>query len=577
MIKKHLSISLKISSGFLSLILLFSNTIVAETDAVESVEVIVRQDNNLFSKALEQLSNIDFTFEKLGQALNSGKVKPKDKAAAKNYIKSTRLLIDRVLRGSVFELSPANYTKVTYFNKVLIDNLSKAVNSNFSKVMFINEGLLVDQLNSIYLVLEESLQGEGQELLLKNENDLNILCGQFKFIGLNRFNIFMRDLEKFAKKNVITKNVRSKTKRALPYLGAVSYLLLINKKDQFDSIPYVGSFFGKTKEKFHQYLQEHDKEKHNAKDHKFNLIDNLLHLKAEPIFTISIAGLMLPVLKQDAKDLSKWSNERFEDTMALLKGESVKDRASVKKSKLDFDKVAGYSSIKSKLNNVVNYFRNRDLFDLTGTAVPASYLLSGQLDTSAELAQALAGELTKVVSAKDKNKFCGVFNIHVSELVNKSVKDDIISKIEDEDCEYCIIILNELDWLYEHAINKSKIWSKVNELFRTVKSKKSKMSIFTTMKDVTLLDSISDSLFEVILNVNKPNLSDIKDILKKELKNRAINASNFDLDVLAQKAKNLSISNLRYILNQAFSNAYLNNQTLTQQTLEKALEDYLVA
>ncbi len=573
MIKKHLSISLKISSGFLSLILLFSNTIVAETDTIEYVEAFINQDNNLFSKALEQLNNIDFTFEKLGQALNSGKVKPKDKDVAKNYIKSTRLLIDHVLKGQVFELFPANYTKVIYVNKLIINNLSKAVDSNFSKVMFVNESLLVDQLNG----LEESSQDLEQQLLLKNENDLNVLGGQFKFIGLNHFNIFMRDLEKFAKKNVLTKNVRSKTKRALPYLGAASYLLLINSKERFENIPCVGSFFGKTKEKFHKYLEEHDKEKHNAKDHKFNLVDNLLHLKAEPIFTISIAGLMLPILKQDAKDFSKWSNERFEDTMALLKGESVKDRSVIKKSKLDFDKVAGYSSVKSKLNNFVNYFRNRDLFDLTGTTVASSYLLSGQLDSSAELTQALAGELTKVVSAKDKNKFCGVFNIHVSELVNKSVKDDIISKIEDEDCEYCIILLNELDWLYEHAVNKSKIWSKVNELFRTVKSKKSKMSIFTTMKDITLLDSISDNLFEVILNVNKPNLSDIKDILKKELKNRSINASNFDLDILAQKAKNLSISNLRYILNQAFSYAYLNNQTLTQEILEKALEDYLVA
>lgn len=544
------------------LLLIFANNVLANKEIDYSNQI------------LEQTKKIDFTLEKIGQAINSGYIKVKEKNKAKNYILKTREAIGKILDNNI------DYLKLANVNKGLIENLKTTIENDFSNTNYINYSYFLN--NS--LNLKESKNKELESLILSNEKNLNNIIKNLKNIGLTKLNILARSSEKLLKNNILTKKIKFFIKKSYPYFGLSSYLFYVNKKEDIKKIPVIGKYLAKIKEKVGTpdfkvkdpdgvKLNEIKEERSSYQEGYLSDISkkfsNLFSLESpKPIINLSISAYMASKIKDDAKNIFNWSLEKIEDINNILKGEKLKDRSIVKKVSSNFDSIAGYNSLKKELNIIVNYFKHKDLFELIGQKIPSVYLVNGEINLACDMIQALAGEITKVLS----NKFCGIYNLSLNDLVEKETKDikEIINKIEDFDAEHCIIILNNIDWIYTHAKNKTKLFSKLTELLKIIKSKK-KISIFIATENYNSIDKSIIDLFECIININKPEKSDFKEFLIKFFKDRAIDYSNFDTDLLAEKSQTMSYSNLKIRLNKAISNSYLENKTISQEDLERAL------
>ncbi len=529
-------------------------------------------DTKLSNKAIEQLKKIDLSLEKLAQAINSGHVKVKSKDEAKNYIQKIRYFIyNKVLVDNTIE-----YSQLIVINSELIKSINAAVNSNFSELIFISDNFFK------FDTLEEQSALNCLEL---NDQALSQVVSKFKNIGVTKLNRLVKDAENFAKSNKITKKAVSATKRMLPYFGLATYLYLKEQNSFEDipyikNIPYIGKALGRLKcadtdKNNPQVVKiEADKSESTSSNSGFGLynlgLKTLFSFESKSVFNIAIGSLMAPIIKKDIQGLYKWSGERFEDVLAVLKGESIKDRSVVKKQKTTFEDIPGNQNIKDELNSsIINYFKNKELFDLVGHKLPACYVISGEIDIAYNLVNAISGEINKITCAKDASKFCGVYSITASDLLDKESKK-IISDVEGSKAHHAIILIKNLDWLYNHASNKAKVWNNLTQLLKTVQGK-SKISVFITIKDDSLLDrSIIEHINRKFI-VNKPNESDIKEYLIKEFKNRCVDISNFDLDTLAKSAQKLPFENLKFALNRAFTNAYLDSRVLTQSDIQQSI------
>lgn len=557
---------------FLTLTLAFfvcnENLIFAVKDLDFNVNLDYNEDN-LTQMALDQLQRIDFTLEKLGQAINSGQVRVKEKNNAKEYLIKTRAFIQD-LNTRNFE-----YSELIPLNSYLIQNIDFVVSNNFLKIYYIDHS----HLNIIFKRLDPAF---AKQSLLLNEKNLDGIIDKLKNVGFNKFNLIIRNLEKKAKNNIISKKARPFINRTFPYLGLAAYLVFLNKDSFINKFPNIGQYLSnlgvlsKADE-----LEKNQKESSSSGKVEYKESQNFSKLKdyfsiiaaidKKPIFNLCIGTFMAPIIKKDFQDLYKWSGERFEDFINILKGESIKDRSLIKKPKLTFEKLFGYSSLKKELFNIINYFKNKELFDLVGQEIPSCYLISGRVADASEIVNALAGEINKVISSKNSSKFCGIYNISANQLVDKDFKvKDLISKIEDSEIEHCVIFLDNLDWLYLHAFEKPQAWLTLTELLKVVKSKK-QISIFVSLKSLNLLDKSMSVFFDGFIKINNYDEADIKEILIKELENRSISLSKFDLDSLVQRVKGLkglSLTQIKAALNKACLNAYSANRVLLQTDLE---------
>lgn len=304
-----------------------------------------------------------------------------------------------------------------------------------------------------------------------------------------------------------------------------------------------------------------------------SMLSRFVKFDTRTFFDVSAAMMIAPILKKDAEDIGNWSLKQFKKAYAFLKGEPYEDDSPIKKSKITFKEVIGFDHAKSELGKVVKYFTKKDDFDRAGASVERGYLLVGQVDAAKSLAQALAGEVTNIIKEKKKAAICGVYEIHASQLLDKKLKD-IIKEAEEK--SPCILVIDQIDWLSSDKQVKPEIWSDlVTSMSSTLRSNKKEVFIIATAQNLRAIDKAvhEQGRLGVTIQLDSADLDARKTFIAKELTERVIDASQFDLELLAKQTEGCTLQELARVIKRAIAHAQEASETLNQKHIEISIDE----
>ena len=182
--------------------------------------------------------------------------------------------------------------------------------------------------------------------------------------------------------------------------------------------------------------------------------------------------------------------------------------------------------------------------------------LVGPIDTGKMLTQALAGEVTKTLKSKGKATKCSVYEIHASLLLQKELKDIVK---EAEKSSPCLVVIDELDWLFNQKSVDPKIWSDlVTSMSGTLKSAKKQVFIVGTARNCNNIDmAIKDhGRLGTTIYFDKPNIEERTEFFQKEISDSCVIVDNFDILSYAKQTEGCSQEQLRSVIKGALNIAH---------------------
>ena len=303
----------------------------------------------------------------------------------------------------------------------------------------------------------------------------------------------------------------------------------------------------------------------------FNKVGKLVGIETKPFYTIIPGALFLPIIKRDIQDLGKLASR----AATYIAGDTPKSDALTKQSKITFNTIVGFEHVKQRLSNAISYFKHKKLFKRTGAPVDKSYLLVGSIDLGKQFAYAVAGEITKQYTTQNKNKRCGIYELHASALTSKKLTQ-VLKDLESE--TPCIVLLNELDWLVTHTADTTALWADIQAAYAQLEKKD--LVIIATLESTRALDTLHNTLantqsFGSTLELGLPTQDERYIFIQKELEKYAVPPTQNNNAQLAYKTAGCSYAQISRVLEKALSNAHVTRTTLTQEHVERSIDELI--
>ncbi len=203
------------------------------TDHQESFDELTEnfQDNReLLTKTRQQLLELDFALEELGQVVYSGAAKVTDKKAAREQILYLRELIERSLDHKTKSIgqTPVNVRSLVELDKALIARTNELVLKEFKETSEFNELDAVRHVRSSLPVNGEILQAELDSCQVQ----LDTLHSYIKDIGITSVNRVAKDIDTAGTQW----HMFDAAKRALPYAAVGTYALYLLHEDTLKTL-----------------------------------------------------------------------------------------------------------------------------------------------------------------------------------------------------------------------------------------------------------------------------------------------------------------------------------------------------
>lgn len=601
-----------------------SHTVAVENASAQEEDVVIQA---LLKRVLNQIDAIDLALEELAQAVNNNTIKVEDKKGLRHYISNLRTFINKVRKGELFELNKSNLEMILEINKTLLAHLNDSVSKEFKNIPEFTASTVA---RSQQLPLRGTLRAPFlAQQVDSNEQTLKLVRNRFSSVGTTPVNNLIKKAEKIDSHWGITNTI----KRVLPYAGLGLYYTLINNENTLPTIlrPLKRIVGGLPKKQTITEPRPQPQENHNKEDNAQVAqveitsenaiaenagasraisetlqrietgINNLrpqpvvtrettvlehgllgtpaawlgkfVTIEIKPFFTFTASSILAPIIKKDLEDIGSWFLTQGKKFYARLKGETYNNGSPIRSSRTLFSDIIGLDEAKQELSQIVDFFKNKETFDLTGISIDRGYLLAGQLDSGKLLAQAVAGEITKELKAQGKESSCGVYEIHASSLVTKGLKE-VIEQAEKQ--APCIIALDQLDWLSHQDNIEPKVLSEtVNAMSSLLKNPKKQVFIIATAQNSLSVDNSfkEQGGLSITLTIDKPTEADRKEFFEKELKNRCLTTSEFNSDILAQQTEACSLSQLTSIIKRALIRALARHEKLSQNHLEQSIKE----
>lgn len=518
----------------------------------------------LAQRILRQMARLDHTLEQIGLAVYSGTAKVDDKKIVAAHIAELREILSRyidthsavVTRGPRGPIDGSSLRALFNADAGVLAYVNQAAKNGFSGIDKFDEGMLV---NRTYLNSPIDVE-EMETLLGEFEAQIEVLGKNVKHIGYSSLNRIAKAIAHLNKKLKVTKFA----KRALPYCALSAYVTLIHTDALWD-------FYTAGKKKYftsnaaHAILEKVEKTAEPivefTRGHK---------AAGNAVFDISAAALIAPVIKKDLTDFAEWSGHQIGKGLAFLKGLPYDDGSPFKISKTTVVDVIGAEDAKQTLSRIVDYFKGRSGLNRSGAITERGYLLVGPLDTSKQLAYALAGEVTAHYKAKKKSTICTVRELHASELIEKKLKD-IIKEAEEK--APCIVLIEDLDWLHTQPRVDATVWSNIATTLNGVLKSKKQVFVLASVRDASILESHHKGQVGMVVAVDYATLEDRAEFFKREFRKRGIAKSRFDIQALAQQTERCTFTQLTAIVNRALTKAHLAKIPLAQAHLEATIKE----
>lgn len=590
----------KYSSIYFALLLCLSISIGGKLHAADELaderyesESITRGKADLYQalrkRSIKQIDVIDLTLEELAQAINANTIKVSDKKVFIDHIITLRAFLDKLKKERIIEFNEKNLILIAQINKEIIIHIHKILDKGpksfkhfddlpiRAEFQLLKEETVLDRAEAI----GESNFSRVLIMLGANDQALKSLIEKNRLAGASAFNRFFQKTEKEAKRN----KLHILFKRSLPYGILGLYCLYLTAGDKIPAgfqwlktlvggkqatpAPAGGVPAAAPAPAAAAALPAH------GIFGTPSLYFGDINITPQNLINAAITLYFANRIQDDAKDLYGWFSEKAKKVFTKLKGESYEDPSPVKASKISFTDIAGYDHAKNSLQTIVNYFKSKEFFDRMGTHVDRGYLLVGPLDIGKQLTHGLADAITQEVKKHHKDAKCGIYEVHSSALVKKDIAD-MIKEVEKESPVYpCIILIDDLDWLVDHAKSKPSIWGDlVAAMNSNLRGNKKQIFIFAAARDTSKIYATikGQGRLGSLVQFGKPTVEERKAFFVKELSKRGARAQEFDITRLALHTKNCSYDILTSIVRKAFGMAHAQKEIAAQRHIEHAIE-----
>ncbi|MBA3751784.1 ATP-binding protein [Candidatus Dependentiae bacterium] len=531
---------------------------------------------------IQQFRDLDFTLEHLGQAINNNSAKVPDKKQAAAYI----LKVRTTLQTFVHSESSYDLLSLLGLNRAVTDAIAASIESHLSTM----KELPLDTLKSDI----EQADPNSIEIELSNRDiRIDLLNNYIGVLGLSPLNLVSRSLSDFDKDRGVSKFFL----RTLPYLGLMTYwwltieeLPVVQKIDNEPKpVPVMGilQVRGNQEEPFQMNVAvvnpdqllggnkptaPKGKTRLASYSEKLGSLSNLFSVEVKPIIPFAAATVLAPYITEDIKDVYNFMGAYWNRATAYCKGMPYDDGSGYKKSSAKFTDVLGAHRAKAELMRIVDYFKDKKAIDRTGASVDRSFLLVGPLDTSKSLAAAIAGEVTAVLKEQNHAFDCSILEIHASSLSDKSLKNVL------KDAEKrapCIVVLDEIDCIYESKKIDKKVWGDLVSTMNGLARSKKDVFVVTTATKNKFASQVSMNRYGIYCKVENPTNNDRDTFFSRELEKRAISATTFDFEKLIQRTEGCTFAQLTSILKRALAKSHNLREPLTQDIFEKSIADVI--
>lgn len=527
----------------------------------------------------EQLDSLDHIMEKIGLSINSAAITVENKKVVLAHVLKVRKALKDVRQTSSDQYVNKEHAMNHLYDSVqaIILHLQSQINDGFTS-MDTFQGLpqptsVSPTLSSDFTTLEINVDTLDYQI--------NYLEKEAKYINVTLLNKIARKVGKVDKKI----HFSSFMKRSLPYVGLGLYWAWTQ-----DHVPDVWPF-----KHVRTFLKGPDTKENNAlansadiklESHGFMAVfhkyfSNVVTFgkghkdEGLAVFHIALGALMYPTLKKDASDLSIWIGHKVGAGTSWLKGMTYDDGSLYKEvTKARLEDVVGAQEAKMVLQRILDYYKQKKHLNFLGAYTERIYTLVGPFDTSKLLANGIAGEISALYKAKNKSNICHVYTLHSSDLVNKELKE-IMKEAKEKDKLPCIILIEDLDWLYTQSRVDAKVWSNIAVTLEEMLKSKKKVFIFMTIRDEKLIDSHHKKQLGAIVHVPYPTSDDRAEYFKKQLEKRSIVSSNFDLIKLAALTDHATFDQLGAVIHRGITIAQLAQSRLMQNHLETAVTEVI--
>lgn len=542
-----------------------------------------------------QTETIDRLLQVTGQAINNNKVTVVDKEAARETIVKLRNILTPILGHK--EL---NAYQVCSINSYVLQALEFAVGTKFSKVSTdeignFNDNLEQTKRNLTNLSIDENLIANDKSVSYLI-NNMSKLSQSFTQRSLNKLEKLNKDF-----------HVLQIGKRLLPYTGLLSYYILVTKKEELPKIFHpvkdtIGSLkrsISKTEAtaKFNSHQDPKDDEKVDPVSmpttlvqatsisvesktrstsidatgwigYFFSTFGKLVALKEETLFTFAPIAILAPIIKKDIQDLTQWGTQQSKNFYSYIKGDG-NDKSPIKSAKGKFSDVVGFENVKSQLNELVNYYKNKPLLDLVGPAVKSRYLLVGPEDIAKSLVYSLGGEISSVLKERNSKESCSIYEISANKLVTTPLSD-IVKEAEAK--TPCIILIKNIDDLKPKTLD-AKEWSTLITTLSQSANTNKEIYVYATatnFEDV-YQPLVRSNVLDTVVKIDQPNFENRQQFLIKELERNFVPFNKEIINYLAQETNNSSYITLKELITVAINNSQINAEKLEKKHFTQAL------
>lgn len=251
---------------------------------------------------------------------------------------------------------------------------------------------------------------------------------------------------------------------------------------------------------------------------------------------------------------------------------------------LDDERLVGLESQKEILRDIAHYVLDPEVFDRTNANPAKSILLTGPSGSGKTLlARALSGTINEQMKARGKKNKFGFKEVKWSEIVGWG--DDGLKMVIEEakDNAPCVLFIDELHNLplqtQAHGGNKvlSEFLTAMSGLNSEGDANHQVILLAATNKQELLDPALlrSGRFGDIIIRCEKPNLEQRKRYFNIMFAQNSVDASNIDIDDLAEQTEGSTFSDLDGILREANFKARTLAQRVKQGHIQKKIDSHV--
>lgn len=309
-------------------------------------------------------------------------------------------------------------------------------------------------------------------------------------------------------------------------------------------------------------------------DRKLNTFKNGLM----PIGALALA-LYPDLFFDEFRAAKEWIVKKATALHYKLKGGVYKKKAQETENKVEpkvtFDDLVGAEHAKKVLSVIVKYIEDPERWDRGRFPPEKGYILTGPTRTGKSyMAEALAGEIKKVLKKKDRNpdEF-GFYVISASQIIQLGIGKILeFAKAEAP----CVLFIDEIDLLgLQRVGNKEILHEFLSKMSGVMDSdpKKQVIILAATNKPQNLDDALKQyGRFGKEIRFEHPSVEDRRTYLVKRLNNLSLNLDVFNIDKLVLETDGCTFEDLNVIIKRAFQKSKILGHVLNQEYLEEALD-----